>query len=52
MNKTQTEQTLFLGIDIGSTTVKAVILDDKNNILFEQYERHYADIQNKIIGYS
>ena len=34
-----------LGIDIGSTTVKVALLDNDNNILFSDYERHYANIQ-------
>ncbi len=34
-----------LGIDIGSTTVKIAILNDKNDILFSDYERHFANIQ-------
>ena len=33
-----------LGIDIGSTTVKIAVLDDNNNILFSDYERHFANI--------
>lgn len=37
-----------LGIDIGSTTVKVVILDEKNSILFSDYERHYANIQETL----
>lgn len=31
-----------LGIDIGSTTVKIAILDSQDNILFSDYERHFA----------
>ena len=31
-----------LGIDIGSTTVKIAILDEENDVLFSDYERHYA----------
>ena len=34
-----------LGIDIGSTTVKIVILDEAGTILFSDYERHFANIQ-------
>lgn len=34
-----------LGIDIGSTTVKVVITDEKNQIIFGEYERHLANIQ-------
>lgn len=37
-----------LGIDIGSTTVKIAILDKDNNILFSDYERHYANIQETL----
>lgn len=33
------------GIDIGSTTIKLVILDDDNKILFGEYRRHCAKIQ-------
>ena len=38
-------ETYSLGIDIGSTTVKVAILDSKHNMLFSDYERHYANIQ-------
>ena len=34
-----------LGIDIGSTTVKIAILDENHQILFSDYKRHFANIQ-------
>ena len=37
-----------LGIDIGSTTVKIAVLDSDNHILFADYERHYANIQETL----
>ena len=37
--------TFSLGIDIGSTTVKIAILNSENEIIFSDYERHYANIQ-------
>ncbi len=37
-----------LGIDIGSTTVKIAVIDDNNKILFADYERHYANIQETL----
>ena len=37
-----------LGIDIGSTTVKIVILDEANDLLFSDYERHFANIQETL----
>ena len=36
------------GIDIGSTTVKLVILDDKDQILYGEYKRHSAHIQETL----
>ena len=33
---------LRVGIDIGSTTVKVVVLDEQNKLLFRSYERHYS----------
>lgn len=37
-----------LGIDIGSTTVKVAIIDDSGSILFADYERHFANIQETL----
>ena len=37
-----------LGIDIGSTTVKIALLDNNNNIVFSDYERHFANIQETL----
>ncbi|MBO4711182.1 2-hydroxyacyl-CoA dehydratase [bacterium] len=34
------------GIDIGSTTIKLVVLDDHGTIIFNSYRRHNADIRN------
>lgn len=39
------QETIYnLGIDIGSTTIKAIILDNDKNIVFKEYVRHNADI--------
>ena len=40
--------TYTLGIDIGSTTVKIAILDEQENLLFADYERHFANIQETL----
>ena len=37
-----------LGIDIGSTTVKVAILDNEHNLLFSDYQRHYANIRETL----
>ena len=38
----------YLGIDIGSTTVKIVLLDQEHKILFSDYQRHFANIQETL----
>ena len=40
--------TYTLGIDIGSTTVKIAILDENEKLLFADYERHFANIQETL----
>jgi len=41
-------KTLNLGLDVGSTTVKLVVLDRNDNVLFKRYQRHYSDIRKTI----
>ncbi len=36
-----------IGIDIGSTTVKVVLLDDQDNTVFHTYERHMSKVREK-----
>ncbi len=36
-----------IGIDVGSTTIKCVVLDDENKIIHNSYERHFAMITEK-----
>ena len=38
---------LRVGIDIGSTTVKVVLLDEQNKLLFRSYERHYSKTRER-----
>ena len=39
-----------LGIDIGSTTVKIAIIDETENIIFSDYERHFANIKETLLS--
>ena len=39
---------LNIGLDVGSTTVKAVIIDNKNNILYKEYKRHFSNTKKTI----
>ncbi len=36
-----------VGLDIGSTTIKCVVLDDADKIVYSTYERHYSHILEK-----
>lgn len=36
-----------VGIDIGSTTIKVVVLDESGKIVFSKYERHLSEIIDK-----
>lgn len=37
-----------LGIDVGSTTVKTVILDDDGNIIRSRYQRHFSKVRETV----
>ena len=39
----------FVGIDIGSTTVKVVVIDDENNIIYKDYQRHFSRVREKTV---
>ena len=37
-----------MGLDVGSTTVKVVVLNQQNERVYESYERHYSDIHKTV----
>ncbi len=40
---------LHLGLDVGSTTIKIVLLDKENNLIYSKYKRHYSNIKDTVI---
>ena len=38
-----------VGIDVGSTTIKIVVLNSKDELIYNQYERHLSDVRNKLM---
>ena len=42
------QNTYKMGIDIGSTTVKVVLADEKNEIAFARYRRHFSEIKKTV----
>ena len=37
-----------IGLDVGSTTVKIVVLDENNKVVHKKYQRHYSDIKKTL----
>ena len=37
-----------IGLDVGSTTIKCVVIDEGGRILYRSYERHYSKITEKM----
>ena len=38
------KKTYNMGIDVGSTTVKTVVLD-RDLVVFKEYKRHFSDVK-------
>ncbi|MBR2620465.1 MAG: 2-hydroxyglutaryl-CoA dehydratase, partial [Firmicutes bacterium] len=38
-----------LGIDVGSTTVKLILLDDNDKIIYSRYERHMSNVFETVV---
>ena len=47
-NTNRGEHMYRLGIDIGSTTIKAVVIDMKDKIIYKDYLRHQSDITTSL----
>ncbi len=39
---------LHIGLDVGSTTVKIVVIDENGRTVHKKYQRHYSDIKKTI----
>ena len=39
---------LHVGLDVGSTTVKIVVMDKEKNTLYRNYTRHFSDTKNTL----
>ncbi|MFV0499403.1 MAG: acyl-CoA dehydratase activase-related protein [Bacilli bacterium] len=37
---------IYLGFDVGSTTIKLVALNEDKKMLFSEYKRHFSDVKN------
>ena len=39
---------LHVGLDVGSTTVKIVVMDSELNTIYRNYQRHFSDTKNTV----
>ena len=46
--KLQQKAAYTLGIDVGSTTVKTVILDADHHVLHSTYQRHFSKVKEAV----
>ena len=42
------EKLIHVGLDIGSTTIKIIILNDNQEIIYKDYTRHFSDTKNTL----
>ena len=42
------EKLYHVGLDVGSTTVKVAVLDEKGTLCHKKYQRHYSDVKKTI----
>ena len=42
------EKVLHVGLDVGSTTVKIIVMDKDLNVLYKTYTRHFSDTKNTL----
>ena len=42
------ENILHVGLDVGSTTVKIIVMDDNKNTIYKDYQRHFSDTKNTV----
>ena len=42
------ENLLHVGLDVGSTTVKIIVMDNNKNTIYSNYQRHFSDTKNTV----
>ena len=42
------KKVIHIGMDVGSTTVKIVVMDEALKVIDTSYERHYSDTKNTV----
>ncbi|MDR0903833.1 MAG: acyl-CoA dehydratase activase [Ruminococcus sp.] len=40
---------LYVGVDVGSTTVKIAVIDEDRSVLYTKYERHFSKVRETVV---
>ena len=40
------ENLVYVGLDVGSTTIKIVVMNENQEIIYTNYQRHFSDTNN------
>ena len=48
---TQQGNALYIGLDVGSTTAKIVVVNEKEQTVYSKYERHNARVSELVSHY-
>ncbi|MDR1677278.1 MAG: acyl-CoA dehydratase activase-related protein [Deltaproteobacteria bacterium] len=46
----ETGDLIHIGLDVGSTTIKIVVIDNQGSLLHQSYERHFSEVRKTMIG--
>ncbi len=47
-NENTKDNVLHVGLDVGSTTVKIIVMDEFKNTIYKDYKRHFSDTKNTV----
>ena len=48
MSNNDNKELLHVGLDVGSTTVKIIVMDKNLNTIYKNYQRHFSDTKNTV----
>ena len=47
-NNKNIDNILHVGLDVGSTTVKIIVMDEHQNTIYKDYQRHFSDTKKTV----
>ena len=45
------KEVLYVGLDVGSTTVKIVVMNENKKIIYKEYKRHFSDTKKTVYNF-